>query len=77
MLDLVRVAWLETIPGPFDPKQSWGATGADSLATLQLLLRLEKASGRKLAFDLLHYDITATDIAHLLDKAATDPTTRG
>ena len=62
---------METIPGPFDPKQSWGATGADSLATLQLLLRLEKASGRKLTFELLYYDITATDIAQQIDRTDT------
>jgi thioesterase domain-containing protein len=63
---LVREAWTATAPLPFDAGQCWGDTGADSLATLTLLLRLEKSLGRKLSFDLIHADITATGLAQSL-----------
>jgi len=61
---VVRTAWAETLAlAPFDPNQSWAEAGADSLASLQLLLRLERVVGRKLPFDLLDPDMTPAELA--------------
>ena len=64
---LVRKAWTDTLPAQsFDPARRWEDTGADSLLTLHLLLRLEKALGRRLSFDLVAPESTAADIARAL-----------
>lgn len=64
MLALVRKAWAETLSAPLgDAAESWEEAGADSLASLQLLLRLEKALGRKLSFDVIDPGMTASGLA--------------
>lgn len=61
--DIVRQAWNEILPGPFDPASTWHEAGADSLATLHLLLALEKALGCKLSFDLIEPDMSVARLA--------------
>lgn len=58
-----ETAWRRTLPNaPSDPELSWTEAGGDSLAMLQLLLRLEHALGRKLGFDLLSDEMTLTGL---------------
>ena len=64
--DVVRNAWVTTLPGPFDPTLTWEEAGGDSLASLQLLLVLEKALCRKLSFDAIAPDMTVADMARSL-----------
>jgi len=65
--DVVRQAWMETLPDqPFNPSLGWEESGADSIASLHLLLRLERALGRKLPFDLLSPEMSASDLARSL-----------
>lgn len=60
----VRDAWATTLPEDDpDADLSWGETGADSLATLHLVLRLERRLGRRIAFDLVTPDVTAAGLA--------------
>lgn len=60
----VRDAWAATLPEDDpDADPSWGETGADSLATLHLILRLERRLGRRIAFDLVTPDVTAAGLA--------------
>jgi thioesterase domain-containing protein len=63
VVDVVTHAWIETLPGPFDPTRTWEEAGGDSLASLHLLLALEKALCRKLSFDAIAPDMTAADMA--------------
>lgn len=64
--DVVRNAWVTTLPGPFDPTLTWEEAGGDSLASLQLLLALENALCRKLSFDAIASDMTVADMARSL-----------
>jgi thioesterase domain-containing protein/acyl carrier protein len=66
---LVRQAWGETLERSFDADWTWEECGADSLASLQLLLRLEKALERKLSFDLIQPDMTIADLVRSLETA--------
>ncbi len=69
MFDVVRKAWMETLPSqPFDPDQAWEEAGADSLASLHLLLKLERSLGRRLSFDLITPEMTAAGLARLLQR---------
>ena len=66
--EIVKRAWTETLPAArFDPEQGWEDAGADSLKSLHLVLRLEKALGRTVPFDLISREMTARDLALLLD----------
>jgi thioesterase domain-containing protein len=72
----VETAWRRTLPhAAFDHDVSWTDAGGDSLAMLQLLLRLEQALGRKLGFDLLFSEMTPRElIGRLLqDDVAAEP----
>jgi thioesterase domain-containing protein len=51
---------------------TWEECGGDSLATLHLLVLLEKALGRKLSFDLIQPDVTAIQLAALLEAPRTE-----
>jgi thioesterase domain-containing protein/acyl carrier protein len=64
MFDVARKAWQETLAAPaIDASLRWREAGADSLTSLHLLLRLEKALGRKLSFDLVDPEMTVADLA--------------
>lgn len=68
MLALVRKAWADTLStAPSDAARTWEEAGADSLASLQLLLRLEKALGRKLSFDVIDPGMTASELARSIE----------
>lgn len=73
VLDAVMTAWQRTLPGPFDPTRSWAEAGGDSLASLHLLLALEKSLGRKLAFDAIAPDMTADDMERALTSLMARP----
>lgn len=64
--EAVRHAWTATLPGPFEPTRSWEEAGGDSLASLNLLLLLERALCRKLSFDVIAPDMTAVEMARSL-----------
>jgi thioesterase domain-containing protein len=66
-------AWTETLPDiAFDPLLQWGETGADSLVTLHLTLRLEKYLGKKVPFDFITPDVTGDSLVRrLVEKAPT------
>jgi thioesterase domain-containing protein len=71
MLETVQRAWTEVLPdAPFEPDLPWHETGADSLQTLQLLLRLERALGRKVPFDTVDADTTPLLLAQRLDAGS-------
>ncbi len=74
----VRRAW-EGVLGAGSEARSWEAAGGDSLKQLQLLLRLERDLGRRLAFDLFHDDFTAASLAERITNvgASNDATARG
>jgi thioesterase domain-containing protein/acyl carrier protein len=62
-------SWAETLPlVAFDPEASWAETGADSLETLHLVLRLERALGRRIPLDLVTPDVTPPTLARLLAR---------
>ena len=74
---IVQRAWTATLPSsPFDPDQSWEDAGADSLKSLHLVMRLEKALGRKVPFDLISREMTAADLADRLDRDAIESEVR-
>ena len=67
MRDVVRAAWTATLRDvPFDPGRSWEDSGADSLNDMQLVLRLEDALGRAVAFDIISRDMTVDILAQRL-----------
>jgi thioesterase domain-containing protein/acyl carrier protein len=64
VFEVVRKAWIETVPkANFDPDMTWDDAGADSMKSLQLLMRIEEGLGRKLSFDLFSGEMTARQIA--------------
>lgn len=70
-LAIVMDCWSRTLPSiPPDPDRSWDETGADSMAGLQLLLRLERALGRHVPADLLSPAMTPAHLAASLDRCA-------
>jgi thioesterase domain-containing protein/acyl carrier protein len=79
-LAVVQNAWMQTLDTEHcDFTQTWEQAGGDSLATLHLLLRLERVFGRKLPFDMMRPEMRASDLAALLlnvPHAPAAPTTR-
>lgn len=74
--EAVERAWTQTLPHtPFDPEMSWEDAGADSLKSLQLVMRLEEALERTIAYDVLSGQVTPRLLARRLaeDGAATVP----
>jgi thioesterase domain-containing protein/acyl carrier protein len=67
---LVGRAWCEALRVPTAGTMTWEESGGDSLATLHLLVLLEKALGRKLSFDLVGPDMTALQLAASLASSA-------
>lgn len=75
----VHQAWHRTLPqdrddgeGP-DPDVSWAEAGGDSLRSLQLLLRLEQALGRRVTFDLISPEVTPRELTRRLQADLADP----
>ena len=74
-LAAVRESWCEALGRPCDDRLTWEASGGDSLATLHLLLGLERRTGRKLSFDEIQPEKRPGDLARVLaadrpDKAS-------
>ena len=69
----VRRAWDEVLERPCIDVETWEEAGADSLASLHLLLALEKALGRKLSFDLIQPDMRLADLVQALAPALPTP----
>jgi len=71
VFEAVRKAWTETMPKTaFDPDISWEDAGADSMKSLQLLMRLEQALDQKISFELLSSEMNARDMARALAQSA-------
>lgn len=69
----VRAAWRSTLDGDrFDPDQGLADTGADSLRLMQFALRLERALGRRIAYDLLSPQTTPRSLAAALARPPAD-----
>jgi acetoacetyl-CoA synthetase len=65
--DRVAQAWKEALNVPHcEPSQSWQDGGGDSLATLNLLLKLERSCGRALPFDVITPEMRLADLVALL-----------
>jgi thioesterase domain-containing protein/acyl carrier protein len=59
----VASAWREELPHlPFDETLTWRDAGVDSLKSLQILLRLERALDRAISFDLFTLDSRAGEV---------------
>ena len=70
---LVGRAWCDVLGLPRVGTSTWEEAGGDSLATLNLLLALELALGRKLSFDLIQPDMTAVQLAAALAPSPPAP----
>jgi thioesterase domain-containing protein len=76
VLATVQKAWMQALDAEHcDFTQSWEQAGGDSLAMLHLQLRIERAFGRKLSFDLLQPQMHVSDLAALLQHV--QPTQAG
>jgi thioesterase domain-containing protein len=74
-LTAVTEAWKQALQTEqCDFTQSWEEAGGDSLATLHLLLLIERALGRKLTFDMLRPEMHASDLVALLRDEPLTPT---
>jgi acetoacetyl-CoA synthetase len=63
----VRKAWKESLDiDQCDFSQTWEEAGGDSLATLHLLLRMERAFGLKINFDRMQPQMRVNDLATVL-----------
>ncbi len=72
---LVQKAWLQALDTErCDFTKSWEEAGGDSLATLHLMLRIEKAFGCKLTFDMLRPEMHVGDLVGLLRQQPVTPT---
>lgn len=72
VIAIVRDAWAKTLSAPCEENETWEEAGGDSLASLHLLLYLEKALGRKLTFDMLQPDMTAATLAKAIASTRTN-----
>ena len=75
-LAIVRQAWEEALCRPAEAGQTWEEAGGDSLASLHLLLGLERSLGRRLSFDTIAPDMTLAALARSLHPA-TKPAAAG
>ena len=67
LLDIVVEAWTQALmSGSLDLGLTWREAGGDSLGLMRLSLALERSLGRKLTFDQLDSDMTATQLAQIL-----------
>ena len=67
LLDIVVEAWTQALmSGSLDLGLTWREVGGDSLGLMRLSLALERSLGRKLTFDQLDPDMTATQLAQVL-----------
>ena len=67
LLDIVVEAWTQALmSGSLDLGLTWREAGGNSLGLMRLSLALEKSLGRKLTFDQLDPDMTATQLAQVL-----------
>ena len=66
----VCAAWKKVLKSDHcDPTLTWRETGADSIATLHLLVELERlGNGCSLTFDSIRPDMTVDDFAALIDE---------
>ncbi|MDF2797490.1 MAG: dhbF [Devosia sp.] len=63
----VAQAWRETLPDvAFDADRRWEDVGADSFASLQLLMQLEDSLGISIPLDLLRPESTPAMLAAAL-----------
>jgi acetoacetyl-CoA synthetase len=63
----LRRAWQESLyTDQCDFTQTWEEAGGDSLATLHLLLRIERAFGLKITFDQMQPQMRINDLANVL-----------
>ena len=70
---VIRDAWIATLPDlPFDPERSWEDSGADSLKSMQFVLRLEQELGCAIPFDLISRDMTVAMLTRRL-RGEDDP----
>lgn len=71
----VQKAWMQALDTErCDFTQTWEEAGGDSLATLHLLLRIERAFGRKLSFDMMRPQMRVSELAALLRQQPPAPT---
>lgn len=63
---LVERAWCDALGVAEAGPLTWEESGGDSLATLHLLMLLERALGRRLSFDLIEPDVTVVQLAAFL-----------
>jgi acyl carrier protein len=63
--------WAEMMPfaTSVDESVAWRDTGADSLLTLQFLVRLEQTLKRPLSFDMFTLDMTVGEIIQAIEKS--------
>jgi phthiocerol/phenolphthiocerol synthesis type-I polyketide synthase A len=63
--------WAEMMPfaEQVDENVAWRDTGADSLLTLQFLVRLEQTLKRPLSFDMFTLDMTVGEIIQAIEKS--------
>ena len=67
LLDIVVEAWTQALmSGSLDLGLTWREAGGDLLGLMRLSLALERSLGRKLTFDQLDSDMTATQLAQIL-----------
>jgi thioesterase domain-containing protein/acyl carrier protein len=67
--------WSEVAPfaSHMDETVAWRETGADSLLTLQFLVRLEQALEQPLSFDMFTLDMTVGEIIQAIEKSQQAP----
>jgi thioesterase domain-containing protein/acyl carrier protein len=74
VLAKVQKAWLQALGvEQCDFTKSWEHAGGDSLATLHLMLRIERAFGCKLSYDMLQPDMRVHELAALLLRTPAEP----
>ena len=67
LFEIVVEVWTQALmSGSLDLGLTWREAGGDSLGLMRLSLALEKSLGRKLTFDQLDPDMTATQLAQIL-----------
>lgn len=66
--------WSEMAPfaSHMDETIAWRETGADSLFTLQFLVKLEQALKRPLSFDMFTLDMTVGEVIQAIEKSQQD-----
>jgi acyl carrier protein len=69
LFNVVRDAWRATVPnGDFQPDQTLGDAGVDSLKAMELILRIERALDRRIPYALLTAETTPSTLAQGLSR---------